>query len=102
MVRNVRPAVDASVMPAYGLTRDGQPLSYNRAPAADLAPWVGRMQATKVDLPPGYQLNCGIFNETSMLRFQLAGEWTAQTARGPRSFGKGPLMFFPQTRRMPI
>lgn len=101
-MKRIRPAVDEAIAPRHGLTRDGQPLSYNRAPAADLAPWIGRLYATVVDAPPDHVLDCGIFNDASMIRIQLKGEWTAQTADGPRAHGRAALYFGPQTQRMPV
>jgi AraC-like DNA-binding protein len=102
MNRRNRPAVDGSVTPSHGVTRNGQPLSYNRAPATDIAPWIGRLYAAKVSLPEGYCLDCGIFNETAMVRVQLGGEWTAQTATGPLAMGKAALIFGPHSKRMPV
>ena len=102
MKKRSRPGVDAAIAPRAGLTRDGQPLSYNRAPAPDLAPWIGRVYATLVDLPPDYVLSCGLFNDAGTLRIQLAGEWEALTADGPLRHDCAALIFGPQTRRMPI
>jgi AraC-like DNA-binding protein len=97
-----RPAVDESIAPRHGVSRDGQPLSYNRAPTPDLAPWIARLYVTKVDLPPGRQLACGLFNDTAMIRVQLGGNWTAETALGVLAHDRASLFFGPQTRRMPV
>ena len=102
MSKRIRPGIDRALAPAHGLTRDGQPISYNRAPARDLAPWIARLYVTKVEAPPDYRLRCGIFNDTAYVRIQLAGEWTAETAGGTERFGRAALFFGPQTRRMPI
>ena len=102
MRRKERPAVDHSIAPEQGVTRDGQPLSYNRAPAPDLAPWIARLYVTKVNAPADYTLSCGIFNDTAVVRIQLAGQWTAETASGPEEFGTAALFFGPQTHRMPV
>ncbi|WP_404482711.1 helix-turn-helix domain-containing protein [Novosphingobium sp. BL-52-GroH] len=102
MQRKNRPAVDPTIAPQQGITKDGQPLSYNRAPAPDLAPWIGRLYVTKVQLPTDYTLSCGLFNDTACVRVQLAGDWTAETATGPEAFGKAALFFGPQSRRMPV
>lgn len=101
MKRNL-PGIDAAVAPRAGLSRDGQPLSFNRAPADDLAPWIGRVYATIVDLPPDYVLSCGLFNDAGTLRIQLSGEWIAQTADGEARHDRAVLVFGPQTRRMPL
>lgn len=102
MNRRKQPAIDPSIAPEQGVTKDGQPLSYNRAPAPDLAPWVARLYVTKVVIPANYTLSCGLFNDTACLRIQLSGAWTAQTATGPEAFGKAALFFGPQSRRMPV
>ncbi|KHK92351.1 helix-turn-helix domain-containing protein [Novosphingobium malaysiense] len=97
-----RPAVDTSIMPEQGVTRDGQPLSYNRAPAPDLAPWVARLYVTKVIAPADYTLSCGLFNDIAFVRVQLAGAWTAETATGHEEMGREALFFGPQSKRMPV
>ncbi|MDK4805911.1 MAG: helix-turn-helix domain-containing protein [Novosphingobium aromaticivorans] len=96
------PAVDPAIAPANGVTRKGQPLSFNRAPAADLAPWIGRFYVTVVDAPDDYALQCGLLNDTSCIRIQLRGDWTAQTRDGGIAVGRSALFFGPNTRRMPI
>jgi len=102
MSRNIRPAVDRAIAPAAGVTRQGQPLSYNRAPAADLAPWVGRFYVTVVDAPADYTLQCGLLADTVFIRAQLRGAWTAQTRDGLCALGRAALLFGPNTRRMAV
>lgn len=77
-------------------------MSYNRAPPADLAPWIGRFYATYVDAPADHQFDCGIFNDCSMARIQLRGDWVAETADGTRHIGRAALMFGPQSRVMRV
>ena len=91
MLKRGRPAVDQAIAPAHGVTRDGQPVSYNRAPAPDLAPWIGRLYVTEVALPEGHQVDCGLFNDSAMIRLQLKGRWTARTADGPRALERAAL-----------
>ena len=102
MNRTSRPAVDPAIASGGAATRDGQPISYSRAPAPDLAPWIARLYVSVVDAPADYQLSCGIFSDAAMLRIQLRGDWTAETADGPRAMGRAALYFGPQTIRMPI
>ncbi|KPF82083.1 helix-turn-helix domain-containing protein [Novosphingobium sp. AAP93] len=102
MNRMSRPAIDPAIASGGAATRDGQPISYSRAPARDLAPWIARLYVTIVDAPEDYALSCGIFSDAAMLRIQLRGEWTAETAEGRREMGRAALYFGPQTRRMPI
>ena len=84
------------------MTPGGQPLSYNRAPAPDLAPWIGRIYVTKVAAPADYTLHCSLLNDVACIRIQLAGEWTAESADGRQQFGNAALFFGPQTQRMPV
>ncbi|WP_365760197.1 helix-turn-helix domain-containing protein [Novosphingobium sp.] len=97
-----RPAIDPAIASGGAATRDGQPISYSRAPTLDLAPWIARLYVTIVDAPADYELSCGIFSDAAMLRIQLRGDWTAETAEGRREMGRATLYFGPQTRRMPI
>ncbi|HET9629143.1 MAG TPA: helix-turn-helix domain-containing protein [Novosphingobium sp.] len=102
MLKRSRPAVDEAIAPAHGVTREGQPVSYNRAPAPDLAPWIGRLYLSDVVAPADHRLECGLFNDTAMVRLQLSGCWTAVTADGPRENGRAALFFGTQSRRMPV
>lgn len=102
MATPVNAAIDEALRPRAGVSRGGQPLSYNRAPAADLAPWIGRFYATYVDAPDDYVLECGIFNDCTMARIQLRGDWEALTADGPQRSGRAALVFGPQSRVMKI
>lgn len=102
MTKLRRPGVDGAIEPLSGVTRDGQPLSYNRAPAPDLAPWIARLYAAVVEAPADHQLNCGLFNDTSVIRIQTRGIWTARTADGIKTSERAALLFGPQTHRMPV
>jgi AraC-like DNA-binding protein len=103
MLKNNRPGIDRAIEPLNGVTRDGQPLSYNRAPAPDLAPWIARLYATVVIAPPDHRLDCGLFSDTSVLRFQLKGKWQAHTADGVLENDQPAALYFgPQTRIMPV
>lgn len=97
-----RPAIDEALAALHGVTRDGQPLSYNRAPAPDLAPWVARLYVAAVDAPPGHRLDCGLFLDLACVRIQLAGEWTALTRDGLQHYGRGAIFAGPQSKRMPV
>lgn len=102
MQRRITPAVDATVASRGGMTRLGQPLSYNRAPSADLAPWIARLYATVVEIPEGHRLQCGLFNDTSIFRIQLKGHWSGQSVDGVVEGERIALYFGPQTRLMPV
>ncbi|MEI6641142.1 MAG: helix-turn-helix domain-containing protein [Novosphingobium sp.] len=102
MHRITRPAIDPAIASGGAATRDGQPISYSRAPAPDLAPWIARLYVTVVDVPADYEVSCGIFSDAAMLRIQMRGDWTAETVDGRREMGRAALYFGPHTRRMPI
>lgn len=105
-VNRIQPAIDRAIAPAGGTTRgtsrDGQPISYNRAPAADLAPWVARFYFSRIDTPANHLLDCGLFNDTAFVRIQHGGAWRVETARGAIEAGSGVLVFGPHTRRMRV
>jgi len=102
MRRQGEPGIDRALVPRMGTSRDGQPLSYNRLPSEDLRPWVGWLYATKVDAPADYELSCSLLNDTSMIRIQLDGDWTAQTRDGTLNHGRAGLYFGPQSKAMPV
>ena len=87
---------------AAGYSRIGEPLSFNRAPADDLSPWVARVYATLVDLTPGTTINCGLFSDVPVLRVLFSGDWTAKTRDGVGRYGPSALLFGAQTKRMEV
>ncbi|MDE2562046.1 MAG: AraC family transcriptional regulator [Sphingomonadales bacterium] len=101
-MNRIPPAVDRAIASGSGETRDGQPISYNRPPPADLAPWVARFYVTKVEAPSDYLIDCGLFIDTSSVRLQLSGEWHSETQRGPMRFGRDAVFCGPHSRRMPL
>lgn len=101
MSRNNRPGVDRAIVSPIA-TRDGQPISYSRAPAADLERWVGRLYVTIVGAPPEHRLDCGLLSDFACIRIQLRGEWEATTADGVQTSRRAAMLFGPHSRRMPI
>ncbi|MFN3553513.1 MAG: helix-turn-helix domain-containing protein [Novosphingobium meiothermophilum] len=95
------PAIDPAIASPQA-TRDGQPISYSRAPAADLERWIGRLYVTIVDTPPDHRLECGLLSDFACIRIQLRGHWQASTADGIRQSERAAMLFGPQSRRMPI
>ncbi|VWX53585.1 helix-turn-helix domain-containing protein [Novosphingobium sp. 9U] len=102
MTRSSRPAVDPRIVPAFGVTRDGQPLSYNRAPAPDLSGWIARLSVAKLQMLPGHTLSCGLFADTAGIRIQLAGAFEVGTRDGVQDHTRGALFCGPQSRLMPV
>lgn len=87
---------------ALGHTRDGEPLSNNRAPCDELSPWVARIYATKVDLDPDSVISCGLIADTPVMRVLFSGDWTAETRDGVGRYGPSALLFGAQTKRMAV
>ncbi len=90
------------VEPGSGTTRTGMPLSFNRAPAADLDPWIARIVVAKIDAPDDFELDCGICNDIAFQRVMLGGEWIAQTAEGPATIGQEAILLGPHSRHMAV
>ena len=101
-VNRIQPAIDRAIAPASGATRDGQPISYNRAPAADLAPWISRLYLARIAAPVDYRLDCGLFNDGAFLRIQPGGVWRVETAQGIIETRAGALWFGPHSQRMKV
>jgi AraC-like DNA-binding protein len=95
-------AASPELRSALGHTRGGEPLSNNRAPADDLAPWVARVYATQVEMDPGGTMHCGLISDTPVMRVLFSGEWTARTRDGFGRYGPSALLFGAQTRRMAV
>lgn len=85
-----------------GYSPTGDPLSVNRAPPAELSPWLARIYATKMELSSDAVISCGLLTDTPILRVLFGGEWLAETRDGQRKFGPSALLFGPQSRRMPV
>jgi AraC-like DNA-binding protein len=102
MLKPIHPTVDEHVNPWAGRSRGGQPMSFNRAPSEDLSPWLSRISATPVDLPEGYQLHSGLFNDCPMVRIQLTGDYRMHAIDGVQHHHASALIFGPHSRFMPI
>lgn len=101
MSRSNRPGVDRAIVSPIA-TRDGQPISYSRAPAAGLERWVGRFYVTIVGAPPEHRLDCGLLSDFACIRIQLRGKWEAVTADGLQTSERAAMLFGPHSQRMPI
>ena len=90
------------LVPRTGQTRAGVPLSLNRAPAEDLAPWVARMVAAKIEASESNRIACGMLNDVPYVRSLIGGSWTAQTAGGLQRCQQQALLFGPQSKLMAV
>ncbi|HQS69473.1 MAG: AraC family transcriptional regulator [Novosphingobium sp. 28-62-57] len=95
------PGVDRAIA-SPNATRDGQPISFSRAPSADLERWIGRFYVTIVDTPPDHHLECGLLSDFACIRIQLRGRWQANTADGIKTADNAAMLFGPQSHRMPV
>jgi AraC-like DNA-binding protein len=102
MLKRSVPAVDRALHPHHGVSRLGQPLSYNRVPAADLLPWVAYLYVTEVEVPEGYNLQCNLLNDLAAVRIQTRGDWTAETRDGQMALGRSAVYFGPHSKSMAI
>lgn len=70
--------------PLSGATRDGNPLSFNRAPARDLEPWVGRVMVAMTDAPSDARAWGLLCNDAAYVRAAMDGQWDVATEDGVR------------------
>ena len=87
---------------AFSVSRGGMPLSVNRAPSEDLAPWVARLVAARIDAPDDSLIRCGMCNDLVYARIVFKGEWTATTRDGTDLYRNEVLLFGPHSRYMPL
>lgn len=68
--------------PISGATADGRPLSFNRAPARDLEPWVGRVMVAMTAAPADAEASGLLCNDAAYLRLAAVGQWQVETRDG--------------------
>ena len=78
------------------------PLSLNRAPPADLDPWIARVVVARIDAVPDFEVDCGLCTDIAFQRLLVGGEWRVETMNGVRRFGAEPILMGPQSRFMPV
>ncbi len=91
-----------SLAPLSGTSVDGAPLSENRAPAPDLAPWIARLVSVKVFNAPDSQITCGMCNDMAYVRVLFDAQWTAKTATGRHAYANEALLFGQHSKFMPV
>lgn len=92
----------AGLQSRVGETRDGQPLSLNRAPAEHLRPFVSRIYATRATANDGEGTECSICSDLPVMRFILEGKWTGHAASGPFRHQRAMLFNGPHSKQMPV
>jgi AraC-like DNA-binding protein len=83
-------------------SRNGEPLSLNRAPAPDLAPWVARLIATKIKTPDGGRVDCYACNDTPYIRSVYGSDWKARSVGSAGSKCQKTFLFGPHSKRMTV
>nr|WP_137676910.1 helix-turn-helix domain-containing protein [Parerythrobacter lutipelagi] len=91
-----------NLAPLSGTSRDGLPLSENRAPAPDIAPWVARLVSAKATNDPDMIIACGMCNDLVYTRYIFNGRWTAVTADGHGIYRNEVLQFGQHSKYMPL
>ena len=66
-----------------GELEDGTPLAFNRQPAEDLRPWLGRCFVAYVYANTNEEEFGELCNDASYLRSAVGADWTVGTAEGP-------------------
>ena len=102
MHRGRTPGIDPALEPRSGVSRDGQPLSYSRPPAEDLAPWIAWLYVSSVKMPDDHEVNCHLLSDMASIRIQLEGDWSAEHIGGPIEGDAKAFYFGPQTKAMPV
>ncbi|WP_379552772.1 helix-turn-helix transcriptional regulator [Qipengyuania sp. DGS5-3] len=88
--------------PVSGTSSAGAPLSENRQPAEDLRPWVARLVAAKIHLPPGTKMECGMCNDLVYVRAIFNAKWSAETLDGHGEYEREALLFGQHSKFMPL
>jgi AraC-like DNA-binding protein len=91
-----------NLAPLSGASRDGLPLSENRAPADDLSPWFSRLISAKAVNSADVLITCGMCNDNAYTRYISNGRWTAMTADGHNSYENEVLQFGEHSKFMPL
>ena len=65
-----------------GATPDGVPLALNRAPAADLEPWIARVMVAMADAAPDTLSSGYLCNDAAYVRTAIGADWDVETADG--------------------
>ncbi len=71
------------LQPRTGATKDGVPLSLNRAPAPDLEPWIARMMVAMAPTQDNIEREGLLCNDAGYVRTAIGANWSAETADGP-------------------
>ena len=90
------------LLPVSGQTRTGLPVSRNRAPHPDLAPYITRLFITTIDQPETQTTSDFLLNDTAFVRMLPRGYWEAELTAGEWTHFACPLLFGAQSRPLRV
>jgi AraC-like DNA-binding protein len=91
-----------NLAPMSGTSREGLPLSENRAPSDDLSPWIARLVSAKATNAADLVIACGMCNDLAYTRYIFNGRWTAMTADGHGTYENEVLQFGQHSKHMAL
>ncbi|WP_209349209.1 helix-turn-helix domain-containing protein [Pontixanthobacter sp. CEM42] len=92
----------AQLIPETGATKDGVPLSLNRAPAADLEPWLSRIMVAVAHAPADSVRNGLLCNDAGYVRTAIGVDWTVETADGSLEIRDETFLCGQHSKAMPL
>ena len=99
---NTQSGEKAALQPQTGATRDGVPLSLNRAPSEDLDPWIGRMMVAIADAPDDSVGDGLLCNDAGYVRTAVEVDWTVETADGTLPIRDQSFLCGQHSKAMPL
>ena len=91
-----------ALQPMTGATRDGVPLSLNRAPATDLDPWIARMMVAIAPSRDEVVRDGLLCNDAGYVRTAIGADWTAETADGQVELRDESFLCGQHSKAMPL
>lgn len=91
-----------SLIPETGETKDGVPLAFNRPPAPDLDPWLGRIMVAIAHAPNDAVGNGLLCNDAGYVRTAIDVDWTVETADGEMNIRDKTFLCGQHSKAMPL
>ncbi|MXO91260.1 helix-turn-helix domain-containing protein [Pontixanthobacter aquaemixtae] len=90
------------LVPETGATKDGVPLSFNRPPAPDLEPWLGRIMVAVAHAPDSTVDSGLLCNDAGYVRTAIGVDWTVETADGELEIRDETFLCGQHSKAMPL
>lgn len=97
-----QPSESSRLIAETGETKDGVPLSLNRAPAPDLEPWLARIMVAIAQAPEDAIGNGMLCNDAGYVRTAVSVDWTVETADGPLQIRDETFLCGQHSKAMPM